>query len=97
TVELPINLVYPNGDRIESDRCVRFHSVTGTDFIILYLYRWDRVWNDYEFAPQVSHYSYNWRTKIFAEIEINGLPSSGPHLKFVPCISTFNESLLPVQ
>ncbi|KAI3883565.1 hypothetical protein MKW92_044372 [Papaver armeniacum] len=97
TVELPINLVYPNGDRIESDRCVRFHSVTGTDFLIIYLYRWNRIWNHYDFAPQVSYYSYNWRTKIFAEIKINGLPSSGPHLKFVPCISTFTESLLPVQ
>ncbi|KAI3931081.1 hypothetical protein MKW92_011417 [Papaver armeniacum] len=98
TVELPINLVYPDGNKVESDRrSVRFHSVTGTDFIIIYLYRWNRIWLGFEFAPQVATYSYNWRTKIFAEIKIKGLPSSGPHLKFVPCISTFAESLLPVQ
>ncbi|KAI3931083.1 hypothetical protein MKW92_011419 [Papaver armeniacum] len=97
TVELPINLVYPNGDRVESEGRVRFHSVTGTDFIIIYLYRWNRIQLGYDCAPQVATYSYNWRTKIFAEIKINGLPSPGPHLKFVPFISTFVESLLPVQ
>ncbi|XP_026412768.1 putative F-box protein At1g32420 [Papaver somniferum] len=97
TVELPVNLVYPDGNKVQSDRfSVRFHSVTGTGFIILYLYCWYRMWLGFEFAPQVSTYSYNLRTKIFTEIKIKGLPS-GPHLKFVPCISTFTESLLPVQ
>ncbi|KAI3989261.1 hypothetical protein MKX01_003964 [Papaver californicum] len=85
TIELPIYLGYGVGR-------LRFHSVTGTDFIILYFYRWNEIWRDHDFAPEVSYYSYNWSKKIFAEIKINGLPSSGPHLKFVPCISTFAES-----
>ncbi|KAI3975848.1 hypothetical protein MKX01_027146 [Papaver californicum] len=50
-------------------RSVRFHSVTGTDFMILYLYCWNQIWHDHDLAPEVSYYSYNWREKIFAEIK----------------------------
>ncbi|XP_026396555.1 uncharacterized protein LOC113291210 [Papaver somniferum] len=62
---------------------VRFHSVIGTDFIILYLYRCLAVEGGYHFARKVTQYSYNWKKKIFAEIKINGLPSSIPYHSFV--------------
>ncbi|KAI3936372.1 hypothetical protein MKX01_018797 [Papaver californicum] len=71
TIELPIYLGY-GVDR----RSLRFHSVTGTDFIILYLYIWNRIWRDYYFAPEVSYYSYNWSKnkhdiKVKVKVKVN--------------------------
>ncbi|KAI3890638.1 hypothetical protein MKW92_014164 [Papaver armeniacum] len=96
TIELPFH--WGHGDHgWNDDYSVHFHPVMGTDFIILYLYRCNMVADGYDYATAVSQYSYNWRKKIVAEMKINGLPSSIPYLKFVSCISTFTESLSPVQ
>ncbi|KAI3890639.1 hypothetical protein MKW92_014165 [Papaver armeniacum] len=94
TIQLPFR--WGRGGYERNEYSVRFHSVIGTDFIILYLYRCNMVGDGYHYARAVSQYSYNWKKKIFTEIRINGLPSSVPYLQFVSCLSTFTESLSPV-
>ncbi|KAI3849745.1 hypothetical protein MKW98_026659 [Papaver atlanticum] len=96
TIELPFYWEH-DGDYWTGGYSVRFHSVMGTDFMFLYLYRCNAIGDGYYFATKVSQYSYNWKKKIFAKIKINGLPSSIPYLNYVSCVSAFVESLSPVK